>query len=167
MNVRKVHERDEEERKNNQALSDESFERAQTENSNNRLHRRRPITNPEEVMAGREKERELGGGEGRKKKREKDTQSPIIKIKLMLPSRESSDFSLFHPNRSRPSPRRAFFLFRSIFRRAASVAHPSTNRRGGALSRRRVDGNGKASGVIFDFSPRRKSASRRWCAQFF
>lgn len=85
----------------------------------------------------------------------------------MLPPRESSDFSLFHPNRSRPSPRRAFFLFRSIFRRAASVAHPSTNRRGGALSRRRVDGNGKASGVIFDFSSRRKSASRCWYAQFF
>jgi len=43
-------------------------------------------------------------------------------------------------------------LFRSIFRRGASVAHPSTNRRGGALTRQaRFDGNDKASAVIFGF----------------
>lgn len=115
-------------------------------NNNHQLHRRCPITNPEEVMAE-------GGGERERK-------SSIIKIKLMLSRRESSDFSLFSPPESSFAaiPRRAFFLFRSIFRRVASVAHPSTNRRGGVLSRRRVNGNGKASGVIFDFSPRPRRA---------
>jgi len=64
-------------------------------------------------------------------------------------------------------------LFRSIFRRGASVAHPSTNRRGGALTRQaRFDGNDKASAVIFDFlrgvpaRHRRKSARARARVRF-
>jgi len=113
-------------------------------------------------MAEMERERERE----RKKKRKRDT---IVdnKNKIDAASARIGRFFAFSPESSSVViPRRAFFLFRSIFRRAASVAHPSTNRRGDALSRRRIDGNGKASGVIFDFSPNRKSASCRR-AQFF
>jgi len=114
-----------------------------------RSHRRQryPITNIEE----QEKE---GGQTERKRDTIADNKNKID----AMPRREAAAIFRSFPDRRRfasPSPpprRRALFLFRSIFRRGASVAHPSTNRRGGALTRQaRFDGNDKASAVIFGF----------------
>lgn len=94
-----------------------------------------------------------------------ERQSPIIKIKLTLPRRESGDFSCFFPNRRSRHPLVARSFFIPFYFPTRRVGCSSVN----GSKRRRVDTSTetvKLPALFLTFRPRRKSASRR-CAQFF
>lgn len=134
--------------KSNQAPSVRAYRR-ENSNNNHRLHRRRPITNPEEGV---------GGGET----------IADNKNKIDAASARIGRFSPLFPESSfTASSRRAFFFIPFYFP-TRRVGCSSVN----GSKRRRVDASTetvKLPALFLTFrplSPRRKSASRR-CAQFF